>query len=180
MKKVAALVLCLVLMGSLFAGCQQKPKEIPPYFPHSDSIRLDVRAQDIIDLGIPSTNVITGSYSPPIPVSIEDISFKLVYMAFSSEEGSPVAGHYMNTDTELDVPAAYKQLVKHFDTIYGKGRKAENTSDWKTDFVGTEWDFSIDTGEEYRLNLDYFHLESDEKDNAPYHLSIFVARSDIM
>ena len=147
MKKVAALVLCLVLMGSLFAGCQQKPKEIPPYFPHSDSIRLDVRAQDIIDLGIPSTNVITGSYSPPIPVSIEDISFKLVYMAFSSEEGSPVAGHYMNTDTE---------------------------------FVGTEWDFSIDTGEEYRLNLDYFHLESDEKDNAPYHLSIFVARSDIM
>lgn len=181
MKKVAALVLCLVLMGSLFAGCQQKPKEIPPYFPHSDSIRMDVIEQDIIDLGIPHhTGSQEGSYKSP-PVSIDGVTFNLTYSPYVfGDEASVSAYYYTKADEDnedLDVPAAYKQLEKYFNKVYGKGEKYENASEWQTDFVGRIWIFSIDNGKEYRLTLSYYHWRDDEKETAPYHLTIHISRN---
>lgn len=178
MKKIAALVLCLALMGSLFAGCQQKPKEIPPYFPHSNSVRLDIGEQDIIDQNLGEGDEDSpGWYRVPQPVSVDGVSFDLTYMLRREDT---ISGYYMNTDNELDVPAAYKQLVKHFNDLYGKGEKVETTSDWQTDFTGTKWVFPIDTGEEYRLTLEYYHSTYDDKGNAPYHLAVLTSRSDIL
>ena len=178
MKKIAALVLCLALMGSLFAGCQQKPKEAPPYFPHSNSVRLDIGEQDIIDQNLgESDEKLSGWYRVPQPVSIDGVAFNLTYMLMS---GDTIAGNYINSDNELDVPAAYKQLVQHFNDLYGKGEKVETTSDWQTDFTGIKWVFPIDSGEEYRLILEYYHSTSDDNGNAPYHLAVLTSRSDIL
>ena len=68
-------------------------------------------------------------------------------------------------------------VEKYFNKVYGKGEKYENASEWQTDFVGRIWIFSIDNGKEYRLTLSYYHWRDDEKETAPYHLTIHISRN---
>lgn len=178
MKKVAALVLCLMLMGSLFAGCQQKPKEIPPYFPHSDSIRLDVSEQDIINMGVPIYPYdIPYWYEPESPVSIDGIDFRLIYMMNRHDEAT---GNYTAVSESLDVPKGYDQLKQYFTKIYGQGEEITDWPDYRIDPIGTHWDFIIDTGNSYTLQLSYYFSSSDEeRENPPYKLSVIIGRSDL-
>ena len=117
---------------------------------------------------------IRDRYKSP-PVSIDGISFNLTYFPHVFNDEEFIHGLYTIADEDLDIPAAYIQLEKYFNNVYGKGEKYEKPFDWATDYVGKVWTFSIDTGKEYRLSLSYYRSSHDDEENAPYYFEIYVS-----
>lgn len=175
MKKIAALVLCLVLMGSLFAGCQQKPKEIPPCFPHSNSVRLDASEEEIKALDV--TDGITEHwYNAVSHVSIDHIPFQLIYRLNVYNE---ITASYVNNGADgMDTQKAYNQLVDYFSEIYGKGSKKTEWYDYELNPTGMVWEFKIDTEAIYRLTLSLTSSVNDEASD-PQRLDIQVGLADV-
>ncbi|MEG1012192.1 MAG: hypothetical protein RSD27_09570 [Ruthenibacterium sp.] len=150
MKRVFAGLLCVCLL--LLVGCGQ-PKEYPPYYPHSDTLRLDASAEEIL-AATEMKPVKEGMkfYEAIEPILWDGLKYSMTMV--SDEDNAPRV-YYVTRSTESDLSEVHAAWKKHFSEIYGKPSKANDSEVFMQCDV---WKFQIDTGDQYTIGLvqDYY------------------------
>lgn len=164
MKKALAFLLAAALCLGLLAGCG---KSAPPYFPFSQSLRLDATQEEIIEevnLQILKVNDVVAEigdyevYENVIPFEVDGKNFKGLFFFRNKYLEQGLWSYEGNTSMDT----VYSQLVKYFSKIYGMGKEKsieelssqpgyEGIDNNYQQFTVTFYDFKIDSGIEYEL-----------------------------
>lgn len=168
MKRIFSMLLCVLLL----AGCGQ-PKEIPPYYPHDDTLRLDASVDEILAAQEMASKKMEGDYETVNPLQLFGLECNM--MVLSHDEATPSVAYYIES-TESDLSKEYEKWEKHFSKICGKPDEFELVSFGLAD---SRWMFEIDTGKKYTVGLSrYYHKNTEPKKYAvmlsynewqPYH-----------
>ncbi|MEG1407203.1 MAG: hypothetical protein RSD23_05030, partial [Ruthenibacterium sp.] len=158
--------------------------EIPPYFPHSATMRLDTNPATIIETEklVPQTDwrgdikeTSDVSYDAPTSIVIDGKPF---ITSFHKNNYDEMYAMYCITATEHDLQTEYDELVRYFSKIYGKGQDCVKSDSAGAEFFTTiaekKWSFKIDTEKVYLVDL----LYTTDKNEGQYFITVGVGRDD--
>ena len=186
MKKIVALAVGLALACGLLAGCQSAPKEIPPYFPHNDSLRLDATEEELLatEEVEPETlsdgTILDGRYLRTEPAFIEGIPFQV---SFSPGSDNSIRGFYLAIQLDQNFAEEYQQLDRCFSKLYGKGETISTSDSQLGDesfnrLNEKDWSFTLGNGKKYHVRLSHVCDTQEYKGHIQYYLNFYVGLND--
>lgn len=162
MKRLFAAALCALAICGLLAGCgKTKPKEVPPYFPHNDTLRLDasvdeaIKADGLVHQKDLDGNELEFDYEKIELVSIDNKQFKIFCGPNKFDEMTYI--YLMSSGEGKDFSQEYEQLVQYFAKIYGESEDSvpshSESDSFFTIISAQTWKLTIDSGTEYSIEV---------------------------
>lgn len=175
MKKVVAVLVCVVLMGLSLVGCGNGKKDGIPYFPHSDTFRVDASMEEIVkaeNLEVDFSSGTTDFYKNPEAVTINKYKFDASYV--QNDDGTCSCVYSLSRkDKAFD--DEYEEFVKYFTDLYGDDcvitTNNPSTKYYET-YKETSWRFEGD-GVKYDVGVAAYQ----SKITGDYNLSIYAGQN---
>lgn len=145
MKRWSAILMCTALVCLILVGCGASPKDGLPYFPHSDTFRLDASMKDIIEaenLTLRESEYFDNAYVRSDPVTINKYSFDAQYFANSDDTCTCI---YSQSRKDKPFTEEYKAFVEYFTGLYGDDYIVDldnPNTDIYSEYETTKWSFT--------------------------------------
>lgn len=153
MKKLLALLLCLLPVCGLLTGCGG-PNIPPENFPHSKTLRLDATVAQVIESENLKESEYRKNFYVGVPVTLDGTKVTAGFIGHPEIDQMEVSYLFPSIDDDA-LEREYEHFLKYFSTLYGEGRDGTTGPlHFAEEYTVKlhEWSYTLD-GEDYLVIL---------------------------